>query len=105
MLFRSRYYPNSWEKSDNIKCTNPINWKIDSTLSLKENHLGILFKNHKLRHPNSIVSYNYKGTVWIKPIKIPFARLYKMKNYHVAELHGIVMSSHSHVHYMLKKLK
>jgi hypothetical protein len=80
-----RYYPNSWEKSDNIKCTNPINWKIDSTLSLKENHLGILFKNHKLRHPNSIVSYNYKGTVWIKPIKIPFARLYKMKNYHVAD--------------------
>ena len=80
-----RYYPNSWEKSDNIKCTNPINWKIDSTLSLKENHLGILFKNHKLRYPNSIVSYNYKGTVWIKPIKIPFARLYKMKNYHVAD--------------------
>ena len=98
-----KYYPNSWEKSDSIKCTNPINWKTDSTISLKDKHLGILFKNHKLKYPNTIVSYNYKGTVWIKPIKIPFARFYKMKNYHIADYNLFWLNIRNNLRFRLEE--
>ena len=79
------YLPEEWEVSDSISCVNPISWKMDSLPSQKNNHLGILFQNHKIHYPNCVTAYNHNGVVWIKPIKIPFARFYKMKNYHIAD--------------------
>jgi len=79
------YFPKDWEVSDSIPCVNPISWQTDNLLSKKEEHLGILFQNHKIHYPNSIEAYTNNGVVWIKPIKIPFARFYKMKNYHIAD--------------------
>ena len=79
------YFPNDWVINDSIFCINPISWKKDTILSEKKSHLAILFKKHKLKYPESIEAYNHKGVLWIKPIKIPFARFYKMKNYHIAD--------------------
>ena len=79
------YFPINWELSDSISCINPISWKTDDLLSKREEHLGILFQNHKIHYPNSIEAYTEKGVAWIKPIKIPFARFYRMKNYHIAD--------------------
>jgi len=97
------YFPADWEVSDSIFCVNPISWKIDSLPSQKKNHLGILFQNHKIHYPNSIEAYTDKGVVWIKPIKIPFARFYKMKNYHIADYNLYWINIRSNLRYRLKE--
>jgi len=97
------YFPVDWEVSDSIFCVNPISWKIDSLPSQKKNHLGILFQNHKIHYPNSIEAYTDKGVVWIKPIKIPFARFYKMKNYHIADYNLYWINIRSNLRYRLKE--
>lgn len=79
------YLPSDWNTNDSISCVNPISWRTDTTLSERDQHQGILFRNHKITYPKSISAYIYNGVVWIKPIKIPFARFYKMKNYHIAD--------------------
>ena len=97
------YFPADWEVSDSIFCVNPISWKIDSLPSKKKNHLGILFKNHKIHYPNSLTAYNHNGVVWIKPIKIPFARFYKMKNYHIADYNLFWINIRDNLRYRLKE--
>jgi len=97
------YFPADWEVSDSIFCVNPISWKIDSLPSQKKNHLGILFQNHKIHYPNSIEAYIDKGVVWIKPIKIPFARFYKMKNYHIADYNLYWINIRDNLRYRLKE--
>ena len=97
------YFPANWEVSDSIFCVNPISWKIDSLPSQKKNHLGILFQNHKIHYPNSIEAYTDKGVVWIKPIKIPFARFYKMKNYHIADYNLYWINIRNNLRYRLKE--
>ena len=79
------YLPELWPSGDSISCVNPISWRTDTTKSIREEHLGILFRNHKIHYPHSVVVYNHKGVVWMKTPKIPFARFYKMKNYHIAD--------------------
>ena len=97
------YFPADWEVSDSIFCVNPISWKIDSLPSQKKDHLGILFQNHKIHYPNSIEAYTDKGVVWIKPIKIPFARFYKMKNYHIADYNLYWINIRNNLRYRLKE--
>ena len=97
------YFPKDWEISDSISCVNPISWQTDNLLSKKEDHLGILFKNHKIYYPNSIEVYTNKGVVWIKPIKIPFARFYKMKNYHIADYNLYWINIRNNLRHRLKE--
>jgi hypothetical protein len=96
------YFPNDWTINDSISCVNPISWKTDTILSSKENHLGILFKNHKIKYPKSIAAYNHNSVVWIKPIKIPFAGLYKMENYHIADYNLFWINIRNNLRYRLK---
>ena len=97
------FFPKDWEISDSISCVNPISWKTDNLLSNNNDHLGILFKNHKIYYPNSLEAYNHNGVVWIKPIKIPFANLYKMKNYHIADYNLYWLNIRQNLKYRLKK--
>ena len=97
------YFPKEWEVSDSISCVNPISWQTDNLLSKKEEHLGILFKSHKIHYPNSIEAYTEKGVVWIKPIKILFARFYKMKNYHIADYNLYWINIRNNLKYRLKE--
>ena len=97
------YFPKDWEVSDSISCVNPISWQTDNLLSKKEEHLGILFKSHKIHYPNSIETYTDKGVAWIKPIKIPFARFYKMKNYHIADYNLYWINIRNNLRYRLKE--
>lgn len=97
------YFPADWEVSDSISCVNPISWQTDSLVSENENHLGILFQNHKIYYPKSIAAYNHNGVVWIKPIKIPFARFYKMKNYHIADYNLYWINIRNNLRYRLKE--
>ncbi len=97
------YFPEGWSKSDSIICTNPISWLTDSTESIKKNHLGILFKNNKIKYPNSVISYNKQGVLWVKPIKIPFAYLYKMDNYHIADYNLFWLNIRSNLRKRLQK--
>ena len=99
------YFPNDWEVSDSISCVNPITWATDSLLSKKEEHLGILFQNHKIHYPNSIETYVNKGVAWIKPIKIPFARFYKMKNYHIADYNLFWLNIRNNLRFRLNKIE
>jgi len=97
------YFPKDWEVSDSISCVNPISWEIDSLVSENENHLGILFQNHKIHYPNSITVYNHNGVVWMKPIKIPFARFYRMENYHIADYNLYWINIRNNLRYRLKE--
>jgi hypothetical protein len=97
------YFPKDWEVSDSISCVNPISWQTDNLLSKKEEHLGILFKSHKIHYPNSIEAYTKNGVIWIKPIKIPFARFYKMKNYHIADYNLYWINIRNNLRYRLKE--
>ncbi len=97
------YFPKDWEVSDSISCVNPISWQTDNLLSKKEEHLGILFKNHKIHYPNSIEAYTKNGVIWIKPIKIPFARFYKMKNYHIADYNLYWINIRNNLRFRLKE--
>ena len=99
------YYPNNWAFNDSISCVNPISWKTDSMYSKKEEHQGILFKNNKIYYPKSIVAYNHNSAVWIKPIKIPFARFYRMNNYHVADYNLFWLNIRTNLRYRLKENK
>ena len=95
--------PRDWGLSDSISCINPISWETDNLPSQKQNHLGILFQNHKIHYPNSIEAYTDKGVVWIKPIKIPFARFYKMKNYHIADYNLYWINIRNNLRFRLKE--
>ena len=97
------YLPSDWDSSDSISCVNPISWKTDTVISENENHLGILFQNHKTHYPNSIAAYNHKGVVWIKPIKIPFANFYRMDNYHIADYNLFWINIRNNLRYRLKE--
>ena len=97
------YFPKDWEVSDSISCVNPISWEIDSLVSENKNHLGILFQNHKIHYPKSIAAYNHNGVVWIKPIKIPFARFYRRKNYHIADYNLYWINIRNNLRYRLKE--
>ena len=97
------YFPKEWDFSDSISCVNPISWKTNNLPSQKKNHLGILFQNHKIYYPNSIETYANKGVVWMKPIKIPFARFYKMKNYHIADYNLFWLNIRDNLRYRLNK--
>ena len=95
------YSPTGWDSSDSISSVNPISWETDTLDSEKENHLGILFQNHKIHYPNSVTVYNNKGVVWIKPIKIPFARFYRMENYHIADYNLYWINIRNNLRYRL----
>jgi len=97
------HFPSDWTINDSISCVNPISWETDSILSSKEKHLGILFKNHKIKYPKSIAAYNHNSVIWIKPIKIPFARLYKMENYHIADYNLFWINIRNNLRYRLKE--
>ena len=97
------YLPKQWDFSDSISCVNPISWKTNNLSSQKNNHLGILFKNHKIYYPNSIETYVDNGVVWMKPIKIPFARFYKMKNYHIADYNLFWLNIRDNLRYRINE--
>ncbi len=97
------YFPESWPSGDSISCVNPISWRTDTIKSIREEHLGILFRNHKIHYPHSVVVHNHRGVVWMKPPKIPFARFYKMKNYHIADYNLYWINIRNNLRYRLKK--
>ena len=97
------HLPSGWVSSDSISCANPISWKTDTIVSENENHLGILFQNHKIYYPKSISVYNHKGVLWVKPIKIPFANFYRMKNYHIADYNLFWINIRHNLRYRLKE--
>ena len=97
------HLPSGWDTNDSISSVNPISWKTDTLDSEKENHLGILFQNHKIHYPNSVSVYNRKGVIWIKPIKIPFAYFYRMKNYHIADYNLFWINIRNNLRYRLKE--
>jgi len=97
------YFPSDWEINDSIACINPISWKPDTFISKKKNHLGILFKNHKLHYQKSITAYKHNGVIWIKPIKIPLAYFYKMENYHIADYNLFWGNIRQNLRYRLKE--
>ena len=97
------YIPESWPIGDTISCVNPISWKTDTFRSIQEEHLGILFKNSKIYYPSSIVAYNHKGVVWIETPKIPFAKFYRMKNYHIADYNLYWINIRENLKFRLKE--
>ena len=46
---------------------------------------------------------SYKIPVWIKPIKIPFARFYKMKNYHIADYNLFWLNIRNNLRFRLEE--
>ena len=97
------YLPNDWAINDSISCVNPISWQTDTIVSEKQHHLGILFRNHKIHYPKSINAYNHSSVVWIKPIKIPFGRFYRMKNYHIADYNLFWVNIRNNLRYRLEE--
>ena len=95
------YIPIDWAVNDSISCVIPITWKTDTIISKKNWHQGILFKNHKIHYPKSITAYNHNSVLWVQPIKIPFARFYKMKNYHIADYNLFWLNIRNNLKYRL----
>ena len=97
------YFPNDWAINDSISCVNPISWETDTILSEKEDHLGILFQNHRIHYPKSITAYKDNSVIWIKPIKIPFRYFFRMENYHIADYNLFWGNIRDNLSYRLKK--
>jgi len=99
--FAEGYIPQDLPINDSIVCINPISWNSGPNFSEKNEHLGILFKNHKIKYPKSITAYNYNSMLWIKPIKIPFAFLYKRNDYHIADYNLFWLNIRNNLKYRL----
>ena len=85
--FNESYYPKTWRYGSNISSVNPISYSTESISTTKDQHMGILMPNQKIRFKKTISASNHLGMLWLKfPNNIIFNR-FKSNNYHLSLIH------------------
>ena len=80
--FLKGIYPDNWDYGNHIASINPINWTVDSNISIHDDHEGILLPNRFLLFKNTLTTRNHKGLLWLDRSKNILLRLYPSSNYH-----------------------
>ena len=102
--FNESYYPKTWRYGSNISSVNPISFSTDSIWSTKDQHMGILMPNQKIRFKKTITASNHLGMLWVKfPNNIIFNR-FKSNNYHRADFNLYWMNMRTNLKLRLKHL-
>ncbi len=102
--FNESYYPKTWRYGSNISSVNPISFSTDSIWSTKDQHMGILMPNQKIRFKKTISASNHLGMLWVKfPNNIIFNR-FKSNNYHRADFNLYWMNMRTNLKLRLKHL-
>mgnify|MGYP001252068562 FL=1 len=102
--FNESYYPKTWRYGSNISSVNPISFSTDSIWSTKDQHMGILMPNQKIRFKKTISASNHLGMLWVKfPNNIIFNR-FKSNNYHRADFNLYWMNMRTNLKLRLKYL-
>ena len=102
--FNESYYPKTWRYGSNISSVNPISFSTDSIWSTKDQHMGILMPNQKIRFKKTISASNHLGMLWLKfPNNIIFNR-FKSNNYHRADFNLYWMNMRTNLKLRLKHL-
>lgn len=83
--FDEGHYPSYWDFGDHILSVNPITFKKDTLWSNREEHMGILFINQKIRFKKTIRSSNHKGMLWVRFPKNRFFTKFRSNDYHKAD--------------------
>ena len=102
--FNEAYYPKTWRYGNNISSVNPITFTTDSIWSSKDQHMGILMPNQKIRFKKTITASNHLGMLWVKfPKNIIFNR-FKSNNFHRADYNLYWMNMRENLKERLPKL-
>ena len=102
--FNESYYPKTWRYGSNISSVNPITFSTDSLWSSKNQHMGILMPNQKIRFKKTITASNHEGMLWISfPENIIYNR-FKSNNYHRADYNLFWMNMRENLKQRLSKL-
>lgn len=94
--YGQQFYPA--KHGDTIGTVNPITWTTSPEESPLQDHMGILFKDHSLKHSGTISVQIQKGTLQIADLDMPFKRFYSWKNYHVADYNLFWLNIRSNFH-------
>ncbi len=84
--FGKGFYPDDFEEqAPDLICTNPLNWRIDSTYAdYAMNKGGVLWKFDKVI-PKVVDAQVHQGLLWVGTPKVTGAKLVKNKDYHAGD--------------------
>ena len=102
--FNESYYPKTWRYGSNISSVNPISFSTDSIWSTKDQHMGVLMPNQKIRFKKTITASNHMGMLWIKFPKNIIFNKFKSNNYHRADYNLYWMNMRTNLKLRLKHL-
>ncbi len=81
--YRKGIYP-SWVQANDY-CTNPLNWKTDTTYAdYSENNGAVLMGFHTVRK-SLFDAQIHEGLLWVGPPRILFSKLLQRDNYHIGD--------------------
>ena len=83
--FNESYFPTDWRYGKEVLSVNPISFNTKENWSSKQDHLGILFPNQKIRLKQSINVRNNSGVLWVSLPKNIFTKRYIDDSYHRAD--------------------
>ncbi len=74
-------YPKYKEWYYNSLAVNPITWKVDTTVSDPNAHLGLVWRDYRYYPNRKLYTKNHRGLLWVQnPIRFPI-----QKNFHVGD--------------------
>tara|TARA_B100000900_G_C20513192_1_gene688906 strand:- start:135 stop:1118 length:984 start_codon:yes stop_codon:yes gene_type:complete len=93
----------SYKYGDEIPVTNPVSWRKNGSQSLYSSHKGILFKNGKLKYPQSVSAVVNQGILWVSFQSIPMQKLFERNDYHIADYNLFWMDIRTNFYERMKK--
>lgn len=87
----------------NIACTNPLNWKTDSTFAPASLNEGTVLKKFKKPKKGIFDAQIYKGYLWTGRPRIIGGRLLKQEDYHIGDFNIFWMNVRSNVALRVEK--
>jgi len=83
--FLEGYTPKNKAFYEGAVMVNPVSWKRDAAASNPSLHQGLVMKNYKTIHRECTSAQIHNTILWVSRPSVPFARLVRMKDYHIAD--------------------
>ena len=103
--FNEDYFPTKWNYGYDFVSVNPITFKTDTLCNLRDDHLGILLPNQRIRFKKTIIASNHQGLLWIKLPKSILFNKFRNNNYHTADFNLYWMNVRTNLQQRLSKLE
>lgn len=96
--FRKNYVPEYVKKEDFTSyVTNPLTWKTTTEYASREQNEGSVLRNFNEVELHTTDAQIYKGILWINKPKFPGAFLFRIRNYHIADINLFYMNLRENV--------